>query len=729
MPSETMNSRNFSSSLFSFEDVSPSTMKQDEFWKSDNLSNCYEKNKIDVISTQHESNLFSSSLSELFNSKLKLSANSVLYGHSVDNIAPESEEEMVFDSIEELEAQTIGNLLPIDDDDLLAGLTDDHEIFVKDSSGDESDEQDLFASVGGMDLGHDDSSSSGQKNSEFHDDACKAKLELYNTSIAREHPSRTLLVKNVASDVGDSELKALFEQFGGIQRVYNACKQCGFVLASYYDIRAAQNAMQAHRNGFFGFRTFDIQYLIPKDDPSMKEINQGTLAVSLYDLSITNNELRRMFRPFGEIKEIFETPQSPHHKLIEFYDVRAATAALEALNRNDTARKMLKVEPSLIGYSKRVSSSVPNGVLCNPSEFATNINIEKQERLDSNSRKFCQANYNAHPMELNDCVFESSTADGGLSLPRHRYKWSNSYQHVGMTWPNSPSYFDGVCAAPTLPRFHGVHRSPPHMISNVVSMNSHLAQSAPAANYNIWDRQHPYAGETHCLDFYPQNMFPSLGGNYVDLQVLPMDVGFPFHNHREMMFHGRHNMIPMINSFGTYKERARSRRQGRSTPVDTKQYELDIERIKNGEDNRTTLMIKNIPNKYTSKMLLAAIDECHKGAYDFVYLPIDFKNKCNMGYAFINMTNPSLIIPFYQEFNGKKWEKFNSEKVATLAYARIQGKAALIAHFQNSSLMNEDKRCRPILFNTDGPNAGDQIPFPVGENVRNKPVKLSPAAT
>lgn len=68
-----------------------------------------------------------------------------------------------------------------------------------------------------------------------------------------------------------------------------------------------------------------------------------------------------------------------------------------------------------------------------------------------------------------------------------------------------------------------------------------------------------------------------------------------------------------------------------------------------------------------------------------------------------------LDIPIWQSFNGKKWEKFNSEKVASLAYARIQGKSALIAHFQNSSLMNEDKRCRPILFNTDGPNAGDQV--------------------
>jgi hypothetical protein len=62
-----------------------------------------------------------------------------------------------------------------------------------------------------------------------------------------------------------------------------------------------------------------------------------------------------------------------------------------------------------------------------------------------------------------------------------------------------------------------------------------------------------------------------------------------------------------------------------------------------------------------------------------------------------------------QTFNGKKWEKFNSEKVASLAYARIQGKNALVNHFQNSSLMNEDKRCRPIVFHSDGSDAGDQV--------------------
>lgn len=40
-----------------------------------------------------------------------------------------------------------------------------------------------------------------------------------------------------------------------------------------------------------------------------------------------------------------------------------------------------------------------------------------------------------------------------------------------------------------------------------------------------------------------------------------------------------------------------------------KLYALNPDAIASGEDKRTTLMIKNIPNKYTQKMLLATVDE------------------------------------------------------------------------------------------------------------------------
>jgi len=50
----------------------------------------------------------------------------------------------------------------------------------------------------------------------------------------------------------------------------------------------------------------------------------------------------------------------------------------------------------------------------------------------------------------------------------------------------------------------------------------------------------------------------------------------------------------------------------------------------------TTVMLRNIPNKYTREMLVNQLCVDYKGLFDFMYLPIDFKNKCNVGYGFIN---------------------------------------------------------------------------------------------
>lgn len=63
-------------------------------------------------------------------------------------------------------------------------------------------------------------------------------------------------------------------------------------------------------------------------------------------------------------------------------------------------------------------------------------------------------------------------------------------------------------------------------------------------------------------------------------------------------------------------------------------------------------------------MLLQEIDASYRGAYDFFYLPIDFKNKCNVGYAFINFMDYRRIVPFFREFNAQRWKNFNSEKVS-----------------------------------------------------------------
>ncbi|KAI7895753.1 RNA recognition motif 2-domain-containing protein [Mucor mucedo] len=148
-----------------------------------------------------------------------------------------------------------------------------------------------------------------------------------------------------------------------------------------------------------------------------------------------------------------------------------------------------------------------------------------------------------------------------------------------------------------------------------------------------------------------------------------------------------------------------------SAPVKVS-YELDINRVITKQDTRTTFMIRNIPNKYTQKMVMNLINETHKNTFDFFYLRMDFKNRCNVGYAFVNFIEPKSVISFYEEREGKKWSKFNSDKTFQLSYAAIQGKKALIKKFQNSQVMKQEPNYQPKLFYSSGPLKGKEQPFP-----------------
>lgn len=135
-------------------------------------------------------------------------------------------------------------------------------------------------------------------------------------------------------------------------------------------------------------------------------------------------------------------------------------------------------------------------------------------------------------------------------------------------------------------------------------------------------------------------------------------------------------------------------------------FEIYVEDILLGIDRRTTCMIKNIPNKYSLKMLIELLDEDHRGTYNFVYLRMDFKNKCNVGYAFVNFANCMSIVSFYKKVHGKTWKRFTSNKICELTYASIQGFSKLVNKFRNSSVMQEKDSFRPKIFHTRGPQKG-----------------------
>lgn len=137
-------------------------------------------------------------------------------------------------------------------------------------------------------------------------------------------------------------------------------------------------------------------------------------------------------------------------------------------------------------------------------------------------------------------------------------------------------------------------------------------------------------------------------------------------------------------------------------------FAIYVEDIMLGIDRRTTCMIKNIPNKYSLKMLIDLLNEDHAGTYNFVYLRMDFKNRCNVGYAFVNFASCMSIVSFYEKVHGKSWKRFTSNKICELTYASIQGFEKLVNKFRNSSIMQEKDSFRPKMFYTKGPKIGTE---------------------
>ena len=108
---------------------------------------------------------------------------------------------------------------------------------------------------------------------------------------------------------------------------------------------------------------------------------------------------------------------------------------------------------------------------------------------------------------------------------------------------------------------------------------------------------------------------------------------------------------------------------------------LEINDIISQKDKRSTIMIKNIPNKFNQEYILNIINQNFKGTFDVFVLPTDINKFKNFGYAFINFTSSYYIPYFYFMFNGNMWFGTNSQKICELAYSKVQGKEALLDHY------------------------------------------------
>lgn len=103
----------------------------------------------------------------------------------------------------------------------------------------------------------------------------------------------------------------------------------------------------------------------------------------------------------------------------------------------------------------------------------------------------------------------------------------------------------------------------------------------------------------------------------------------------------------------------------------------------------TTVMVKNIPTRFTPLSLVEAIGERGfvLGSFDFLYMPMDFKTKKNCGYCFINFMSYGLASQFAAIMEGEQLRAATSEKCLHIIPSRRQGLKDNMDVFASSELL------------------------------------------
>ncbi|KAK8822462.1 hypothetical protein WA577_005625, partial [Blastocystis sp. JDR] len=90
--------------------------------------------------------------------------------------------------------------------------------------------------------------------------------------------------------------------------------------------------------------------------------------------------------------------------------------------------------------------------------------------------------------------------------------------------------------------------------------------------------------------------------------------------------------------------------------------EIDVESVRNNKNKRLTVMIRNIPNRYSADDLSSVLDSYIANCYSIVSFPKDDFTNRNLGYAFITLTCNQALYRLIENMQDKPWPNSKSVK-------------------------------------------------------------------
>ena len=129
-------------------------------------------------------------------------------------------------------------------------------------------------------------------------------------------------------------------------------------------------------------------------------------------------------------------------------------------------------------------------------------------------------------------------------------------------------------------------------------------------------------------------------------------------------------------------------------------FDIHPEKIRSGEDLRTTVMIRNIPRAWTHDDFGEFLVKLSSENYTFLYMPIDKRREVHCGFAFVNFQSAHDVLMLHTnlQVTAVRCSDAGATPLA-LSYARLQGQEQLLQQFSTSAVMRgSDMRKRPIFF-------------------------------
>jgi len=587
-------------------------------------------------------------------------------------------------------------------------------------------------------------------------------------------PSRSLVILRAFSH---PDIRMTCEAFGVLENFRADFVDRGIIFVEFFDMRAAQYAameLKACLRRMTGFRNdeVDVKFCVPLSSSSA--FDESLILLSDLPANTDEDRLTQIMSSFGSIRSVSRQEGSRYGNgrpsyAVEFYNVQDAKQAilelgstqpwgpevlLESGSRSSSDRKKGRELLALLGRWRHGMASIPVnrssnissdhripplGVVSHASsnQYSDGVPVQPHMRPASQNRSRSESpmfsphdaytSPNTHPFNTTDGIegnISSNQPQQAHQLvvgPDGRYSYvvmnhSAYAQGHNQQQPHSVDPYGVIhtmhpppSAQNFVPGSNGryistsVHGGPsgPYSIQSAHGqrVQQHLPQPPPPSSHHIQQYHHP--GNNSIVP----NSYQVDGHGYTGAGV--SSAALPYYTHV-----ATHAPDPCVSSENI--NNAGPARGATMSEKDNRHLMLLLDAVDSGRDTRTSLMVRNIPNKYTQQMLLAEFAENGHGPgkIDFFYLPIDFKNKCNRGYAFINFVDFRDIIPFHQQYFGQHWRVFNSDKICDITYARIQGKSGMLKRFENSALMEKDEEYKPLVFGSHGQEKGQRLPFP-----------------